>query len=440
MVLTRHAIGLLALGLAVGCSRNAPAPAMPRRDRSGDTLDAIRIVAELSAPAFEGRQAGSEGGRKAGEWIAEKLASLGLAPRTIEFRERVPVMVREPALTARIPGGERRSFVFRRDFREVPRGAWIGTTAEGPVAIVESSTSPFPRGAIVATSGRDYASAIGELYRAAGAAGLLLVLDAENIEQRPTYPGQAPGVLAEPRDGFVVMAISSETFDWLKDAASRNGRASLANPLGFVDATCKDYLAVWNGDGGGFDPAFLLLAHYDHVGVDRDGPFPGALDNASGVAFLLSLAEDFVRDGARADLAFLFTDAEEVNLSGAVAFLRAAPFSLASLRALNFDMLGSKDSPCLSVYSSGDRGSLLLAAELSAALRDAGIPASSEHPVSNVDSGPLAEAGAHAVTLCDYEESLHHTHRDRIEGVSGQELAALEDAVYEFILKRLKAR
>jgi acetylornithine deacetylase/succinyl-diaminopimelate desuccinylase-like protein len=433
---------LLAASLCFGCARHGEraGAAVVRRDRSGDSLDAAGLVAELSAPSFEGRQAGAEGGRKAGEWIAGKLASLGLDPRTIEFRERVPVLIREPELTAEVLGGEKRSFVFRRDFREVARGAWIGQKAEGPIAIAESPRSPFPRGAIVATNGKDYDSAAGERYRDAGAAGLLLVLDAPLIEQRPTYPGQAPGELAVPKAGFAVMAISPEVFGWLERAAARGGRVSLVNPLGFADGTCRDYLAAWNGDGGGFEPTFLLLAHYDHVGVDRDGPFPGALDNASGVAFLLSLAEDFVRDGVRADLAFLFTDAEEVNLSGAVAFLRAAPFPVAPLRVLNFDMLGSAAELPVSLYSAGDRGSLELATEIEKSLSKAGIAARSEHPVYNVDSGPFAGAAAAAVTLCEYEEKVHHTHRDGPDGVSGLELAALEDAMYAFILERLSPR
>lgn len=398
------------------------------------------MVAELAAPSFEGRQAGSEGGRKAGEWIAGKLASIGLETRKLEFRERVPVLVREPALKVRIPGGEERVFAFRRDFREVARGAWVGPEATGPIAIAGSPQSTFPRGAIVATSGKNYDTGTGELYRAAGAAALLLVLDAASIEQRPTCPGQAPGALAEPKEGFAVMAISPETFGYLQAAAARGGRVSLINPLGFKDAICGDYLAAWNGNGGGFEPAFLLLAHYDHVGVDRGGLFPGALDNASGVAVLLSLAENFVRDGVKADLAFLFTDAEEVNLSGAIAFLRSEAFAPDSLRVLNFDMLGSVADIPISLYSAGDLGSRELAAELAEALGEAGIAARSEYPVRNVDSEPFAEAGARAVTLCEYDERLHHTYRDWPSGISSRELASIEDAVYAFILERLSAR
>jgi len=431
-------VASIAGGCAKGSERSAATAA--GRDRPGAGLDAVRMVAELSSPAYQGRQAGSEGGRKAGEYLAGRLAAIGLPPRKLEFRERVPILVREPALTASVPGGEKRSFAFRRDFREVARGAWIGQRAEGPIAIAESPQSPVPRGAIVATSGEDYDSSTGERYREAGAAGLLVVLDAPYIAQRPTYPGQEPGTLAEPREGFAVMAISPETFAWLEGAAAKGGRVSLVNPLGFRDADCADYLAAWNGDGGGFAPAFLLVAHYDHVGADGGGLFPGALDNASGVAFLLSLAEDLVRGGAKADIAFLFTDAEEVNLSGAVAFLRVAPFPLGSLVVLNFDMLGAAAAVPVSLYSAGDRGSLALAAALSKALGKAGIVAKSEYPVYNVDSGPFAGAAAAAVTLCKYEEGVHHTHGDVAAVVSGRELAALEDAVYAFILERLPKR
>ncbi len=68
----------------------------------------------------------------------------------------------------------------------------------------------------------------------------------------------------------------------------------------------------------------VVSAHYDHVGV-RDGVmYPGADDNASGVAALLAIARvppRHTRPTHRVVLAAF--DAEELGLEGAAAFLRS---------------------------------------------------------------------------------------------------------------------
>jgi hypothetical protein len=60
---------------------------------------------------------------------------------------------------------------------------------------------------------------------------------------------------------------------------------------------------------------------------------PGALDNASGIATLLGIAE---REAGANDVAFLVTDAEELGLAGARAIARRIP---AVYGAINFDGL-----------------------------------------------------------------------------------------------------
>ncbi len=81
----------------------------------------------------------------------------------------------------------------------------------------------------------------------------------------------------------------------------------------------------------GSDPAraeeyLVLLAHYDHLGVTREGvPFAGAFDNAAGVAAALEVARVLKSGGAapRRSIVFLITDDEEHGLRGAKAWLDA---------------------------------------------------------------------------------------------------------------------
>ncbi|WP_404340630.1 M28 family peptidase [Pseudoalteromonas mariniglutinosa] len=60
----------------------------------------------------------------------------------------------------------------------------------------------------------------------------------------------------------------------------------------------------------------IITAHYDHLGKKGFKLFPGANDNASGVAALLYLAEYFFDHALPYQLLFVATDAEENGLYG----------------------------------------------------------------------------------------------------------------------------
>jgi hypothetical protein len=87
-------------------------------------------------------------------------------------------------------------------------------------------------------------------------------------------------------------------------------------------------------------PYLVVSAHYDHLGV-RDGKvYPGADDNASGVALLLHLAERCVAQPFAHPLLLAFFDAEELGLKGAQAFVQTPTVPRERIAAnLNFDMV-----------------------------------------------------------------------------------------------------
>jgi hypothetical protein len=93
---------------------------------------------------------------------------------------------------------------------------------------------------------------------------------------------------------------------------------------------------------GTVDPGhyFVVSAHYDHLGL-RDGKlYPGADDNASGVATMLAAARWFTQNPPRHSIIFVAFDGEERGLKGAEAFVEAPPVPLEQLLVnLNFDMV-----------------------------------------------------------------------------------------------------
>lgn len=115
-----------------------------------------------------------------------------------------------------------------------------------------------------------------------------------------------------------------------------------------VDSDLKsDYTTqnVWGKIKGlSSDSVVVLMAHYDHFGKMGEAIFPGANDNASGVAMLLSLANYFKSNPIKYDLVFLAFGAEEQGLLGSTYFINNAPYPLEKTAFyLNFDIAGTGD-------------------------------------------------------------------------------------------------
>ena len=65
------------------------------------------------------------------------------------------------------------------------------------------------------------------------------------------------------------------------------------------------------------DTYYTFIAHYDHLGyMGADFLFPGANDNGSGSAMVVTLAKYFSKNRPRHGIQFILVDAEEENLLG----------------------------------------------------------------------------------------------------------------------------
>lgn len=93
------------------------------------------------------------------------------------------------------------------------------------------------------------------------------------------------------------------------------------------------------------DSFLVVSAHYDHLGmIGKNTYFPGANDNASGVALLLELAAHYARPENRpaCSVVFLLFGAEEAGLVGSSYFVRHPLVPLANIKfLLNLDLLGT---------------------------------------------------------------------------------------------------
>jgi len=94
------------------------------------------------------------------------------------------------------------------------------------------------------------------------------------------------------------------------------------------------------------DSVLIITAHYDHLGgMGANTYFPGANDNAAGVATLLSLAKYYSINPQLYSVGFVCFAGEEAGLLGSRYFTENPPIPLANIKFLiNLDLVGTGES------------------------------------------------------------------------------------------------
>lgn len=94
------------------------------------------------------------------------------------------------------------------------------------------------------------------------------------------------------------------------------------------------------------DSVLVITAHYDHLGgMGANTYFPGANDNAAGVATLLSLAKHYAANPQPYSIAFICFAAEEAGLLGSRYYTENPLFPLKQIKFLvNLDLVGTGET------------------------------------------------------------------------------------------------
>ncbi len=144
--------------------------------------------------------------------------------------------------------------------------------------------------------------------------------------------GQDLGALrakAESRD-FQAVALNARLTGEMKSAVRRVEQFNIAGMVPGTDASLKDEAVIYSG-------------HWDHLGRQGhsgDTIYNGAVDNASGMAGLLAMAQEAVKKPARRTQIFLWVAAEEQGLLGSAAYAADPLWPLnKTAAALNLDSL-----------------------------------------------------------------------------------------------------
>jgi len=186
-----------------------------------------------------------------------------------------------------------------------------------------------------------------------------LLLDVQTLTA-PEFAGRASGSaeaarVADLLAGWLAAAGLQPAFDgsWFQDFPLK-GEGWTGQSL--EGGTGRNVAGLWPGAGDLANEVVVVGAHYDHLGRLEGAPaqespaadqyYPGANDNASGLAVLFAVIRSVTAGadpaaGGRRGLLFVCFDAEEVGLQGSGYLASHMPVPLEQVHAmLNMDTVG----------------------------------------------------------------------------------------------------
>ena len=185
------------------------------------------------------------------------------------------------------------------------------------------------------------------------------------------------------------------------------------------------------------DEIVILSAHYDHLGVRKDTVYPGADDNASGVALMLEIARQLAnrKTPPQRTIAFIGFDLEERLLWGSRWFAANPPWPLEQVKLfITADMVSRSlgNLPLPTVFCLGSEH----APELRTVLDRVGSPRGLEVARMGVDLigtrsdyGPFRDRKVPFLFFSTGEHPDYHSPRDTPERVDYPKLARVSNLV-----------
>ncbi len=297
---------------------------------------ARRDVEYLCSPQLRGRGYLADGHLAAASYIRDQFRALGLDSLSDGYMQRFSVRLNEQMARPhlRIDGRELR---VGHDF--LPDERTGSGEITGPV-VRAGSGSVIPEKGIDDYAGKDVAGAI-------------VVID-EKSPGGASYNERLRGAVERGARAVIVLADKLTYGEYGRRVTIpvlRALRAAVPEAISMIELSTtssmwgsitQNVVAMLPGRSVP-DSMIILTAHYDHLGSIGDSVyFPGANDNASGVAMLLALARYFREHPLRCSILFIACSGEEVGLVGSRYFVEHPLVDLSRGRfILNMDMAAS---------------------------------------------------------------------------------------------------
>ena len=299
-----------------------------------------KVVKELSSSKYQGRGYARDGANKAGKYLEKQFRKAGVdavtrQPFTLDINTFPGKMKLSVDGRKMVAGTD---FTLR-EFSPGVRGTYnlyfIDTLNYDSGKIFRDLALPENKDAFVVCDfwfTYKHREDFQKLQSAGGApnAGLVLTWDEEPLK---FYKAYGEKVIDKP----VLWLLSRQI-----PRGSKSITVDIDNEF-LKDYRCFNVIA--SVEGASHDSCYVFTAHYDHLGnLGRRVYYPGANDNASGTATIVTLAAYYAQHKPKFDMLFIAFSGEDANLRGSEYYAQHPVQPLDRIKYLvNVDMVGDNN-------------------------------------------------------------------------------------------------
>lgn len=241
-------------------------------------------------------------------------------------------------------------------------------------------------------------------------------------------------VESSKQDLYII--VTKETIGELSKYLEAGNSVYTYIPFKVDETSVNNVVGVLKGKDSS-KPPLVFSCHFDHLGMDLNSTiYRGALDNASGTAFVMELVKYIKALGTPdRDIIFAAFNAEEFGLLGSTAFVDQYASKLKGSKVYNFDMIGSYDGiPLCIMGGKNDTNETPFIKELTKNFEEEKIYFNYLFEDAS-DHAAFRSKGIDAVTLCDNDMNRIHTPKDRIEYISSDAIKRAFSVVNKEVTK-----
>ncbi|AQS08457.1 aminopeptidase YwaD precursor [Clostridium saccharobutylicum] len=237
------------------------------------------------------------------------------------------------------------------------------------------------------------------------------------------------------------ITITTKLYNDILNSLRNNDTVTINLPYTLKEEQTSNVIGVLKGTSNSLPP-LVISAHFDHLGIDALGNhYNGALDNASGTAFMLELSKSLSSfSKPKRDIIFVGLTGEEFGLLGSQKFANDYLNIIRDGKVINFDMIGAPNTPLTLMTGSickdtEDDSTSELLDSLKLICSKKNINYDVEFRDSS-DHASFSNAGIDAVTLCNSDISRIHTPNDTIDYIDtntiNQVYSIIQQEIYSY--------
>lgn len=370
----------------------------------------------LSSDYFKGRLSGTEENLEVTAFVKNQFKNIGLVPFDGEyydqFETNYPYRLKDNPFLRIIDknGAILKEYKYGADYKEDMlnfKNNYVVFNKKDSIKMAES--------ALQISKGTD--------------SFLFFVPDDSNLNFRSSFLGN------EDKYQSMYIMLTKETLEDIKKYISQNQKivcyipfdvrkTSLNNVVGYIQG--KDSTA----------PPIVISGHFDHLGADLSNKvYGGALDNASGISFVLEFTKYIKSLGTPdRDIIFAAFNAEEFGCLGSNHFVGKYLSKLQGAKVYNFDMIGSSAVPLSIMGAKSDSDSTEFVRSITSTFNKSKVSYNYLFEDAS-DHEAFRKHNIDAVTFCDSDMSKIHTPEDKVQYISTDAIDRAFSVVSKEVLK-----